>query len=105
MLPADEDVGDVDVGGAVLRGGSPFQIVGDDDSQVGTLFGFFFPSLVAIDVGEGEDLPSLQDLNPVVELSLAAGGEPDPFGTEDGADNGCFLCFDEDNRFVGVSLE
>ena len=87
----DEPVGDVYVRFAFLLGGSLLEIVRHGDMQVWTLGSLIHPDIIAIDIGEGENLAALEYLNSVIELTFAASGEPDAFRTECGTDDGGLL--------------
>jgi len=91
---ADEPVGDVDVGFHVFGGGAFLKEGADGDIELWVLGQLLGPFLIAIDVGEGDDLPVGQDQEPVVDAGLAAGGQPDVFGHEAGADDGRLFGFD-----------
>lgn len=110
---ADEPVGDVDVGFHVFGGGVLLQEGADGDvetpgqargdgGQIVVLGQFFGPLLVAIDVGERDNLPVGQDEEPVVDAGLAAGGQPDVFRYEACADDGCLFGFDQRHRLLGL---
>ena len=102
LLPADENVGDVGSRVEFLLGCVLLKVVGDGDVQVGALGSFLTPLVVGIDIGECDDLAAVEDLYPVVESRLSAGGEPDEFGHHGGADDGGLFCFYEADDFVGI---
>ena len=100
-VPADEPVGNVDVVDPVLLGAVLLEEVGHLDAQLREFRGFLAPGLVAVNVREGGDGTALEDVQPGIELGLAAGGEPEELGDEAGADDGRLLAFDQSNRFLG----
>ena len=100
-VPADEPVGDVDVVDPVLLGAVLLEEVGHFDAQLREFRSFLAPGLVAVDVREGGDGTALEDVEPSIELGLAAGGEPEEFGDESGADDGGLLRFDEGHGLLG----
>ena len=96
LPPADEPVGDVDVGEPFFVGGVLFQDIGDGYGQSiygGELFG---PLPVAVGVGKGDDFAAPEDGEFFGrELGFASGGEPDVFGHDAGGDDGGLFGFDE----------
>ena len=78
------------------------EIVGDGDVQVWSLCGFFAPLIVGIDIWESDDLTAVEDLYPIVETRLSAGGQPDEFGHHSGANDSGFFGFDEADNLVGI---
>ena len=77
LLPFDEPVGDGDVGGEVLGGGVLLEDAADADVEAPESLDLLAPELITVHVGKGDDVPALQDAQAFVELTLAAGGEPD----------------------------
>ena len=63
------------------------------------------PFLIAIDIGEGLDFVAGEDQEAVVDAGFAAGGEPDVFRHEAGADDGRLLALDERYRLIRMILE
>lgn len=113
---ANEPVGDVDVGFHVFSGGALLQEGADGDvetpgqargdgGQIVVLGQLLGPLLVAIDIGERHDLPVGQDQEPVVDAGLAAGGQPDVFRHEAGADDDGLLGFDQRHRLLGLLFQ
>ena len=100
-VPADEPVGYVDVVDPVLLGAVLLEEVGHLDAQLREFRGFLAPGLVAVDVREGSDGTAFEDVEPGIELGFAAGGEPEEFGDESGADDGRLLGFDEGHGLLG----
>ena len=100
-VPADEPVGYVDVVDPVLLGAVLLEEVGHLDAQLREFRGFLAPGLVAVNVREGGDGTALEDVQPGIELRLAAGGEPEELGDEAGADDGGLLGFDEGHGLLG----
>ena len=112
VLP-DQPIGDVDVVFDVFRRGVLLEDGADGDVEmpgreipgqagndvIGKLLG---PELEAVDVGEGDDLPPLQDQEFVAELGFTAGGQPEELGKDAGTDDGRLLGFDQGNRLVGM---
>jgi len=72
---------------------------------VRALGGFLAPLVVGIDIGECDDLATVEDLYPVVESGLPACGDPDEFGHHSGADDSGFFGFYEADDFVGILRE
>lgn len=70
------------------------EIVGNFDCQAGQHRKFGLPSLVAVNVGESNDIPACEDFEFVPELGFASGGEPYIGGHEGSADYGCLFGFD-----------
>ena len=89
----------------VFGGGALLQEWADGDVEHRVLGQLFAPLLVAIDIGERHDLPVGQDEEPVVDAGLAAGGQPDVFGHEAGADDGSLLGFYQRYRLLGLLLQ
>lgn len=105
LLSADENIGDVGPRIEFLLGCVLLEVVGESDVQVGALGGFLAPLVVGIDIGECDDLAAVEDLYPVVESGLSAGGEPDEFGHHGGADDGGLFSFYEAYDLVGILRE
>ena len=97
-----EPVGNVNLGGAVLRGAFFLQDVGEGDGEEGLLGKGFLPGCVGVDVREDEDLSAFEHVQAVSELGLAAGGQPDELGAEGAADDGGLLRFNQADEGVGV---
>ena len=76
-LVADEPVGDVDVCLQVFGRCVLLQDGTDGDAQLRVLGQLGGPVLEAIDVGEGDDLTTLQHQQPVIDTGLATGGQPE----------------------------
>ena len=94
LPPADEPVGDIDVGEPFFVGGVLFQDIGDGYGHVSDGGEFLFPLPVAVHVGEGDDFAAPEDGEFFGrELGLAAGGEPDVFGHDAGGDDGGLFGF------------
>ena len=102
---ADEPVGDVDVVGEVFGGGVLLEDGADGDVEGRIFCQLLDPFLIAIDIGEGDDLVAGEDQEAVVDAGFAAGGEPDVFRHEAGTDDGGLLAFDERHRLLGMLLE
>ncbi len=102
LLPSDEPVGDVDVGLEIVGGGVLLEDAGDRDVEAGEAFDLLAPGRVAIDIGERDDITAGQDVEAVVELTLAAGGEPDVLRHQGGADDGCLFRFHEGDSLLRV---
>ena len=78
----------------------------DGDLEAGDGGEFACPFFVGVYVGEGYYFAALQDFELFfAELGFSAGGEPDVFGHEAGADYGGFLGFYEGYWLVGVCGE
>lgn len=90
----DEPVGDVDVIESFFVGGVLFQNIGDGYRQTFDSGKFLFPFMVAVYIGECDDLAATEDGEFFgSELGLAAGGEPDVFGHDAGGDDGGLFGF------------
>lgn len=74
---ADEPVGDVDMCLQVFRRCVLLQEGADGDAQLRVLGQLGGPVLEAVDIGEGDDLTTLQHQRPVVDTGLATGGQPE----------------------------
>lgn len=103
LLPSDEPVGDVDVGFEVLGGSVLLEDAGDGDVEAGETLDLFTPGRIAVDVGERDDITRSQDVEAFVELTLAAGGEPDVLRHQGSADDGGLFRFHEGNGLLRVS--
>ena len=100
-VPADEPVGNVDVGLVVLRLPVFDQKVAyrvGESLQLGELL---YPCAVSVNIRECSYRAALQDIQPGVNLGLPAGGQPDELGNEPGADNSRFLRLHQGNRLLG----
>ena len=71
----------------LLRGGVLLQVVGHGDVQQGIVLCLLPPSVAGAEVGEGDDLAAEEDFHAVVELAESAGGEPEEFRKDCGADD------------------
>ena len=71
----------------LLPGGVLFQVVGHDDVQQGIVLCLLPPSVAGVEVGEGDDMAAEEDFHAVVELAESAGGEPEGFRKDCGADD------------------
>ena len=94
-VPADEPVGDVDVGLLVFVCSEADEKLCNLDVKVGVIPGFLLPGVEAVDVREGCDGAAGEDIQSVVELGLSAGCQPDEIRNETGADDGGLLGFDD----------
>ena len=74
--------------------------IADFDVEVRQEGGFLGPGFVSVYIREGDDITRLQDVEALVELTFAAGGEPDVFGHHGGADDSCLFGFHEGNGLV-----
>ena len=70
-----------------MRGGVLLQVVGHGDVQQGIVLCLLLPALAGAEVGEGDDLAAEEDFHAVVELAESAGGEPEEFRKDCGADD------------------
>ena len=77
----------------LLRGGVLLQVVGHGDVQQGIALCLLPPSVTGAEVGEGDDLAAKEDFHAVVELAESAGGEPEEFRKDCGADDRSLLDF------------
>ena len=77
----------------LLRGGVLLQVVGHGDVQQGIVLCLLPPSVAGAEVGEGDDLATEEDFHAVVELAESAGGEPEEFRKDCGADDRSLLGF------------
>ena len=102
---AQEPVGDIDMGIAVFLGGILLQNRRNGDSQLRILRELALPLIIAVDVREGHNLATLQHQQPVVDLGLAAGGQPQEAGHEAGADDGRLLTFHQGHNLAGILPE
>ena len=100
-VPADEPVGNVDVGLVVFRLTVFDQQVRHGVGEALQLSEFLVPGLVAINVGKCGDGAALQDGEALVNLGLSAGGQPDELRDEAGADDGRLFGFNQGNRLLG----
>ena len=98
----EQEVGYVDVGLSVFFRGVTLKVVGDCDCQSGLHRESGLPCVIAVNVGEGNDIPSDENFEFVSELSFASGGEPYIGGHEGCADDGCLFGFDEGYFFIWV---
>lgn len=87
----EQPVGDIDVGLTVGSGGVLLQDRRDGHAQFRILGQLLQPFIVAIDIREGNHFPALQDQESVIDLGLAAGGQPKEPGHQTGADDGRLL--------------
>ena len=99
---ADEPIGDVDVVGYIFWGGVLLEDGADGYLQLRICSQLLGPDFEAVDVGEGDDLPPLQDQEFVAELGFAASGQPEELGKDAGTDDGGLLGFDQGNCLVGM---
>ena len=88
---ADEPVGNVDVGGQIFGRGVLLEQGTDSDAQLRELRQSGRPVLESVNVGEGDDLPALQNQQPVIDAGLAAGGQPEVARHQAGADDSRLL--------------
>lgn len=102
---AQQPVGDIDMSIAVLLGGILLQDRRDGDSQLRILRELALPLIIAVDIREGHNLATLQHQQPVVDLGLAAGGQPEEAGHEAGADDGRLLTFHQGHNLAGILPE
>ena len=100
-VPADEPVGNVDVGLVVLRlpvfDRKVAYSVGES-LQLGELL---HPCAVSVNIRECSYRAALQDIQPGVNLGLTTGSQPDELGDEAGADDGGLLAFYQGYRLLG----
>ena len=99
-VPADEPVGNVDVGIVVLRLPVFNQKVAYSVGESLQLGELLHPCAVSINIRECSYRAALQDIQPGVNLGLTAGGQPDELGDEPGTDNGRFLGLHQGNRLL-----
>ena len=71
----------------LLRGGVLLKVVGHGDVQQGIVLCLLLPALAGAEVGEGDDLAAEADFHAVVELAEYAGGDPEEFRKDCGADD------------------
>ena len=71
----------------LLRGGVLLKVVGHGDVQQGIVLCLLPPYVAGAEVGEGDDLATEEDFHAVVELAESAGGEPEEFRKDCGADD------------------
>ncbi len=102
---AQQPVGDIDMGIAVLLGGILLQDRRDGDSQLRIFRELALPLIIAVDVREGHNLAALQHQQPVVDLGLAACGQPEEAGHEAGADDCRLLTLHQGHNLAGILLE
>ena len=100
-VPADEPVGNVDVGLVVLGFAVFDQQVRHGVGEALQLGEFLIPGFVAVNVRECRDGTALQDREALVDLGLSAGGQPDELRDEAGADDGRLFGFNQGNRLFG----
>lgn len=81
----------------LLRGGVLLQVVGHGDVQQGIVLCLLTPSVAGAEVGEGDDLAAEEDFHAVVELAESAGGEPEEFRKDCGADDRSLFGFYQSN--------
>ena len=77
----------------LLRGGVLLKVVGHGDVQQGIVLCLLPPSVTGAEVGEDDDLAAEEDFHAVVELTESAGGEPEEFRKDCGADDRSLLDF------------
>ena len=77
----------------LLRGGVLLKVVGHGDVQQGIVLCLLPPYVAGAEVGEGDDLATEEDFHAVVELAESAGGEPEEFRKDCGADDRSLLDF------------
>ena len=94
-VPADEPVCNVDVCLLVFLCSEADEKICNLDVKVWEILGFLLPGVEAVDIREGCDGAAGEDGQPVVELGLSAGGQPDKLGDKPGADDGGLLGFDD----------
>ena len=99
-VPADEPVGNVDVGLVVLRLAVFDQKVAYSIGESLQLGKLFHPSAVSVNIGECRNRAALQDIQPGVDLGLTAGGQPDELGNEPSTDDGRLLGLYQGNRLL-----
>lgn len=87
----EQEVGYVDMGLALFFCGVALEIVGDFDCQSGLHRKSGLPCVIAVNVGESNDIPACEDFEFVPELGFASGSEPYIGGHEGGADDGSFF--------------
>lgn len=90
------------MGLSVFFRGITLEVVGDFDCQSGQHRESGLPGVIAVNVGEGNDIPASEDFEFVPELGFASGGEPYIGWHKGGADDGCLFGFDEGYFFIGV---
>ena len=100
-VPADEPVCDVDVCLLVFLCSEADEQICNLDVQVWEILGFLLPGVEAVDIWEGCDGAAGEDGQPVVELGLSAGGQPDELGDKPGADDGGLLGLDDGHGLLG----
>ena len=99
-VPADEPVGNVDVGIVVLRLAVFDQEVAyrvGESLQLGELL---HPCAVSVNIRECSYRAALQDIQPGVNLGLTTGSQPDELGNESAADDGGLFAFYQGNRLL-----
>ena len=99
-VPADEPVGNVDVGLVILRLPVFNQKVAYSVGESLQLGKLFHPSAVSVNIRECSYRAALQDIQPGVNLGLTAGGQPDELGNESSADNSRLLGLHQGNRLL-----
>ena len=70
-----------------MRSGVLLQVVGHGGVQQRIVLCLLLPALAGAEVGEGDDLAAEEDFHAVVELVESAGGEPEEFRKDCGADD------------------
>ena len=73
--------------------------------QQGIVLCLLPPSVAGAEVGEGDDLATEEDFHAVVELAESAGGEPEEFRKDCGADDRSLFGFYQGDRKLGVEGE
>ena len=99
-VPADEPVGNVDVGLVVLRLPVFDQEVAYSVGESLQLGELLHPCAVSVNIRECSYRAALQDIQPGVNLGLTTGSQPDELGNEPGADNSRFLGLHQGNRLL-----
>ena len=99
-VPADEPVGNVDVGLVVLRLAVFDQKVAHSVGESLQLGEFLHPSAVSVNVRERSNRTALQDIQSGIDLGFSAGGQSDELGDEAGADDGGLLGLNQSNRLL-----
>ena len=89
----------------LLRGGVLLQVVGHGDVQQGIVLCLLPPSVAGAEVGEGDDLAAEEDFHAVVELAESAGGEPEEFRKDCGADDRSLFGFYQGDGELGAEGE
>ena len=89
----------------LLRGGVLLQVVGHVDVQQGIVVCLLPPSVAGAEVGEGDGLAAEEDFHAVVELVESAGGEPEEFRKDCGADDRSLSGFNQSDWELRIEGE